>query len=205
MSFIHWGIQTYKHGRRPVQNYLQDPISPSEICHCWSDWWMTNCFCGKQTDPQWGLDCKWIYKMAEKKKKIPGTLIKLDFQKAYDSVNWIFLKQVMEKLGFGRKWVKWIMNCVTSASLSILLNGSPLKPFKMEKGPQTRRPPFSLSLYPCQWSPSVFSEEGRPFESDSVAPHWERKSKPQTPSVCRRHYYFCSQEPKGHYELLQNP
>ena len=70
----------------------------------------------------------------KKKKKITGSLIKLDFQKAYDSVNWSFLKLVMEKLGFGRKWIRWIMNCVSSASISILLNGSPLKPFKMEKG-----------------------------------------------------------------------
>ena len=35
-----------------------------------------------------------------KQKKIPGTLIKLDFEKAYDSVNWSFLKMVMEKTGF---------------------------------------------------------------------------------------------------------
>ena len=63
-----------------------------------------------------------------KKKKIPGTLIKLDFQKAYDSVNWSFLELVMEKLDFGRTWIRWIMNCVSSASMSILLNGSPLKP-----------------------------------------------------------------------------
>ena len=69
-----------------------------------------------------------------KKRKIPGTLIKLDFQKEYDSVNWNFLKQVMEKLEFGRVWIKWIMDYVTTASMSILLNGSPLKPFKMEKG-----------------------------------------------------------------------
>ncbi|XP_057540688.1 uncharacterized protein LOC130818538 [Amaranthus tricolor] len=41
---------------------------------------------------------------------------------------------VMAKLGFGIKWRSWIMNCVSSASLSILLNGSPLKPFRMEKG-----------------------------------------------------------------------
>ena len=69
-----------------------------------------------------------------KKRKIPGSLIKLDFQKAYDSVNWSFLEIVMVKLGFGRKWISWIMNCVRSASMSILLNGSPLPPFKMEKG-----------------------------------------------------------------------
>ena len=40
----------------------------------------------------------------------------------------------MEKLGFGRTWIRWIITCVTSASMSILLNGSPLKPFNMEKG-----------------------------------------------------------------------
>ncbi|XP_057550618.1 uncharacterized protein LOC130828672 [Amaranthus tricolor] len=40
----------------------------------------------------------------------------------------------MEKLGFGRKWIRCIMNCVSTASMSILLNGSPLQPFKMEKG-----------------------------------------------------------------------
>src|SRR5688572_19757773 len=69
-----------------------------------------------------------------KRKKIPGALLKLDFQKAYDSVRWSFLKLVMIKMGFGRKWIRWIMNCVSSASLSIIVNGSPLKPVKIEKG-----------------------------------------------------------------------
>ncbi|XP_057532933.1 uncharacterized protein LOC130810825 [Amaranthus tricolor] len=40
----------------------------------------------------------------------------------------------MEKFGFGRKWISWIMECVSSASMSILLKGSPLRPFNMEKG-----------------------------------------------------------------------
>ena len=69
-----------------------------------------------------------------KKKHIPGTLLKLDFQRAYDSVNWSFLRMVMMKLGFGRKWIGWIMNCVTTASMSVILNGTPLEPFRMEKG-----------------------------------------------------------------------
>ena len=69
-----------------------------------------------------------------KKKKIPGTLIKLDFHAAYDSVNWAFLEKVMVELGFGQKWITWIMECVSSATMSVLLNGSPLRPFKMEKG-----------------------------------------------------------------------
>ena len=69
-----------------------------------------------------------------KKNRIPGALIKIDFQMAYDSVSWVFLKKAMEKLGFGRRWIAWIMECVSSASMSILLNGSPLRPFKMERG-----------------------------------------------------------------------
>ena len=40
----------------------------------------------------------------------------------------------MEELGFGRRWISWILECVSSASMSVLLNGSPLRPFKMEKG-----------------------------------------------------------------------
>lgn len=40
----------------------------------------------------------------------------------------------MVKMGFGRRWIKWVMTCVSSASLSVLLNGSPLPPVKMEKG-----------------------------------------------------------------------
>ena len=69
-----------------------------------------------------------------KKNKTSGALIKIDFQMAYDSINWNFLRKVMESLGFGRKWISWIMECVSSASMSILLNGSPLRPFKMQKG-----------------------------------------------------------------------
>ena len=69
-----------------------------------------------------------------KKQKISGALIKIDFQMAYDSINWVFLRKVMEKLGFGQTWIAWIMECVSSASMSVLLNGSPLRPFKMERG-----------------------------------------------------------------------
>lgn len=78
---------------------------------------------------------KWL-----KRKKISGALLKLDFQKAYDSVNWDFLKLVLVKMGFGYRWINWILNCVCSSSMSILINGTPLKPFKMEKGLQQGDP-----------------------------------------------------------------
>ena len=47
---------------------------------------------------------------------------------------WYPAKAGLPKLGFGRKWIGWIMNCISTASMSIILNGISLEPFKMEKG-----------------------------------------------------------------------
>nr|GEU51453.1 RNA-directed DNA polymerase, eukaryota [Tanacetum cinerariifolium] len=61
-------------------------------------------------------------------------LFKVDFEKAFDSVNWSFLLDVMDKMGFGIKWRNWISACLTSTSISVFINGSPTKEFKMERG-----------------------------------------------------------------------
>ena len=37
-----------------------------------------------------------------------GILCKLDIKKAYDSVDWSFFLTVMQKMGFGEKWIGWI-------------------------------------------------------------------------------------------------
>ncbi|XP_057756422.1 uncharacterized protein LOC130975688 [Arachis stenosperma] len=36
-----------------------------------------------------------------------------------------------ETMGFGQVWRAWVMECVTTASMSVLINGSPSKPFKI--------------------------------------------------------------------------
>ncbi|XP_071694872.1 uncharacterized protein [Rutidosis leptorrhynchoides] len=49
---------------------------------------------------------------------------KVDIQKAYDTVNWDFLKATLLGFGFHSRMVNWIMKCVTTASYSININGN---------------------------------------------------------------------------------
>ncbi|GJU81521.1 hypothetical protein Tco_1283886 [Tanacetum coccineum] len=47
---------------------------------------------------------------------------KVDIQKAYDTVDWKFLSNILNLFGFHKKMVKWIMACVSSASFSLCIN-----------------------------------------------------------------------------------
>ena len=81
-------------------------------------------------------------------KKKAGVLLKLDFQKAYDTIDWSALQMVLHEMGFGDKWRSWISQCVSTASISIIINGSPSKPFKMGRGLRQGDPlsPFRFVL-----------------------------------------------------------
>lgn len=69
-----------------------------------------------------------------KKSKKKGLILKLDFEKVYDSVNWNFLLQMLEKFGFGSKWIGWMKECLASARVSVLVNGSPTAEFCPKRG-----------------------------------------------------------------------
>ncbi|GJT22825.1 RNA-directed DNA polymerase, eukaryota [Tanacetum coccineum] len=69
-----------------------------------------------------------------KSKKRQTMIFKVDFEKAYDSVRWDYLDDVLHKFGFGSKWRHWIQNCLQSSKGSILVNGSPTREFQFRKG-----------------------------------------------------------------------
>jgi hypothetical protein len=65
---------------------------------------------------------------------------KLDLSKAYDRVDWEFLRKSMERLGFARRWIDWIMSCVTSVSYQVKFNGTLLDSFLPSRGLQQGDP-----------------------------------------------------------------
>ncbi|CAN6541779.1 unnamed protein product [Malus baccata var. baccata] len=70
--------------------------------------------------------CNVIYKvLAKTKEDRAGMALKLDMAKAYDRVEWGFLLIMMAKLGFDPFFCSWIKECVSSASYSILMYGTP--------------------------------------------------------------------------------
>lgn len=50
--------------------------------------------------------------------------VKTDMSKGYDRLEWPFIRQVLNQLGFDERWTDWIMECVTTVSYSYLVNDS---------------------------------------------------------------------------------
>ncbi|GJT51302.1 putative RNA-directed DNA polymerase, eukaryota, reverse transcriptase zinc-binding domain protein [Tanacetum coccineum] len=74
------------------------------------------------------------YKLKRKKLMI----FKVDFEKAYDSLCWEYLDYMMKQFGFGHKSRSWILECIVSARMSILVNGSPTNEIALHRGLRQR-------------------------------------------------------------------
>ena len=58
------------------------------------------------------------------KRQISSLFLKLDISKAFDSVSWAFLLDVLVHLGFGPRWCNLISNMLSTSSTRVLLNGT---------------------------------------------------------------------------------
>ncbi|GKE04927.1 RNA-directed DNA polymerase, eukaryota, reverse transcriptase zinc-binding domain protein, partial [Tanacetum coccineum] len=64
-----------------------------------------------------------LFKGYDRKVGPKRVALKVDIQKAYDTVDWSFLENILKGFGFHETMVKWIITCVTTTSFSISING----------------------------------------------------------------------------------
>lgn len=69
-----------------------------------------------------------------KTKNMKALVLKMDLNKAFDKVNWTFLRLVLLYIRFNLEITNWIMGCVTSANSLVLINGSPSRNFPYSRG-----------------------------------------------------------------------
>lgn len=62
--------------------------------------------------------------MYNRKSSPPGCLLKIDIRKAFDSVQWDFLQEMLTELMFPQKFIDLVMSCVTTPWFSLVTNGN---------------------------------------------------------------------------------
>ncbi|XP_074299353.1 uncharacterized protein LOC141630431 [Silene latifolia] len=80
------------------------------------------------------LICQDLIKLYKRKSCSPRVLMKVDLQKAYDSVAWSFVLEMLQATGFPESFTKIIMQCITTPTYSLSLNGETFGFFKSRRG-----------------------------------------------------------------------
>lgn len=61
-------------------------------------------------------------------------ILKLDFEKAFDTMEHLTIIQILEHVGFPPRWIDWVTNILSSGTLLVILNGVPGRKFKCRRG-----------------------------------------------------------------------
>lgn len=76
-----------------------------------------------------------LHTLGRKRVRQKGSMaLKLDMSKAYNQVEWRFLRVMMDCMGFHKEWVNFIMKCILTVSYSVCINGQAVAPFRPGQG-----------------------------------------------------------------------
>eukprot|EP00253_Pinus_taeda_P027284 PITA_27284 len=67
-------------------------------------------------------------------KDIDAAILKIDLQKAYDCIDWGYIRCLLAKIGLRLEMINWIMECIENVNHAININGIPSPYFLAERG-----------------------------------------------------------------------
>lgn len=86
-----------------------------------------------------------IYSMFSK--NIDVVVLKIDLQKAYDCIDWGFIRCLLAKIGLRLEMINWIMACIENINYAININGIPSPYFLAERGLRQGCPLSPIYIY----------------------------------------------------------
>jgi hypothetical protein len=87
---------------------------------------------GKSIQDCLGWAFEFLHQCHQSKREI--VILKLDFEKAFDLVEFSIVLDMLRAKGFPDKWILWVESLLNSATTSVLLNGSAEKEFLCKRG-----------------------------------------------------------------------
>lgn len=96
-----------------MQHLLPNLISPSQIAFV----------AGRRGTYNVIVAQKLLYSMERKKGMTGYMIIKIDLEKAYDHMEWSFVRNMLYSLNFQNDTVDLILSCISTTSVSLLFNG----------------------------------------------------------------------------------
>ncbi|XP_026399360.1 uncharacterized protein LOC113295226 [Papaver somniferum] len=75
-----------------------------------------------------------IHSMKKKRGETGWLALKLDMSKAFDGIKWSRLLKVLSYFGFNEDFCDLIYQCISTTTLSVMLNGSPCEEFSPSRG-----------------------------------------------------------------------
>ena len=77
---------------------------------------------------------KLLYSLERKKGNTSYMIIKIDLEKAYNCMEWSFVRNMLYSLRFHEDIVDLVMSCISSTSVSLIFDGSQLEEFQSSRG-----------------------------------------------------------------------